>query len=128
MEPLMKWRTVESWLLLLYFDCVMHFRGFERLHTVVKRKKVCSTGAHKEECAELCRAVDLACVFYFKRVLCLQRSSTTTILLRRHGYRAEMVVGAQLLPAQFHAWVEVDGCIVNDKPYVTDTFSVLERC
>jgi transglutaminase superfamily protein len=42
-------------------------------------------------------------------VLCLQRSAATTLLLRRHGWDAEMVIGAKLLPFQSHAWVEVNG-------------------
>jgi hypothetical protein len=72
--------------------------------------------------------MDLACVFYFKRVLCLQRSAATTVLLRRHGWNAEMVIGVQLMPFQSHAWVEVQSRVVNDKPYVTEIFQVLDRC
>jgi hypothetical protein len=61
-------------------------------------------------------------------VLCLQRSAATAFLLRRHGWSAEMVIGAQLLPFHSHAWVEVDGQVVNDKPYIAEIFQVLERC
>ncbi len=39
-----------------------------------------------------------------------------------------MVIGAQLLPFHSHAWVEVDGQVVNDKPYIAEIFQVLERC
>jgi hypothetical protein len=72
--------------------------------------------------------MDLACVFYIKKVLCLQRSAATTLLLRRYGHKAEMVIGAQMLPFKSHAWVEVDRAIVNDKPYMTDIYRELERC
>jgi hypothetical protein len=72
--------------------------------------------------------MDLACVFYTKQILCLQRSAATTLLLRRHGIYAEMVIGAQMLPFKSHAWVEVDGAVVNDKPYVREIYQVLERC
>jgi hypothetical protein len=75
----------------------------------------------------LCRAVDLACVFYFKPVRCLQRSAATTILLRRHGWKAKLIIGAQTFTSQFHAWVEIDGTIVNDKPYISDIYCVLDR-
>jgi len=61
-------------------------------------------------------------------VLCLQRSAALTILLRRNGRAAEMIIGAQLLPFLSHAWVEVEGLVVNDKPYVTEIFQVLDRC
>jgi len=48
--------------------------------------------------------------------------------LRRHGLRAEMVIGAQMLPFKSHAWVEVGGIVVNDKPYIREIYQVLERC
>ncbi len=121
-------RIVESWLLLLYFDWLMHSRGFQRIHAVVRDRKLRSAAEVQESDRELSRAVDLACVFYFKRVLCLQRSAATAALLRRHGYNAEMVIGAQLLPFQSHAWVEINGRVVNDKPYIAEIFQVLERC
>jgi hypothetical protein len=38
------------------------------------------------------------------------------------------VLGAQMLPFLSHAWVEVDGLVVNDKPYIGEIFQVLERC
>jgi hypothetical protein len=61
-------------------------------------------------------------------VLCLQRSAATTCLLRSHGVRALLVIGAQRIPFRAHAWVEVDGQVVNDKPYMHEIYAVLDRC
>ena len=72
--------------------------------------------------------MDFACVLYPKQVLCLQRSAATTLLLRRRGIAAEMVIGAQLLPFKSHAWVESEGAVVNDKPYVREIYRILDRC
>ena len=125
----MKRYVIESWLLLLFFECVMRFRSFKALHEIVWRQKVRPVNSAGGPSSEtLCRAVDLACVLYFKQVLCLQRSSATTLLLRRHGWDAEMVIGAQMLPFKSHAWVEIKGAIVNDKPYMLDIYRVLDRC
>jgi hypothetical protein len=121
-------RVVESWLLLLYFDWLMHFCGFQHIHAVVLERKLRPAAKVQESDRALSYAVDLACVFYFKPVLCLQRSAATAVLMRCHGWNAEMVIGAQLLPFQSHAWVEIDGRVVNDKPYITEIFQVLERC
>ncbi len=125
----MKRFVLESWWLLLYFECVMRFRGFKALHDIVRKQKIHpqTTNAGRSS-AELCHAVDLACVFYFKQVMCLQRSAATTLLLRRQGWDAEMVIGAQMLPFKSHAWVEIKGVVVNDKPYMLDIYRVLERC
>lgn len=119
----------KSLLWLLYFDLVMLSGGFKKVHESVRNHKVFpATANHKHSDSELCRAVDLACVFYFKQVFCLQRSAATAILLRRYGFDAEMVIGAQVLPFKSHAWVEINGVVVNDKPYMLDIYQVLERC
>jgi hypothetical protein len=125
----MKRLILESWLLLLYFEWIMRFREFKELHRIVRGEAVrpsTSTGLIPKE--KLCRAVDYACVLYVKRVLCLQRSSATTLLLRRYGWEAEMVIGAQLMPFKSHAWVEIEGFVVNDKPYTPTIYQELERC
>jgi len=122
----MKRLVIESWILLFYFDWVMHVRGFDRTYLAIRKRRDRSR-EKREDVAVLCRASDLACVFYFKRVRCLQRSAATADLLRRRGWDAEMVVGAQLLPFQSHAWVEVDGVVVNDKPYMREIFQELAR-
>jgi hypothetical protein len=72
--------------------------------------------------------VDLACIWYWKEALCLQRSAATACLLKEYGLPAQMVIGAQQLPFRAHAWVEVDGRIVNDKPYMSEIYAVLDRC
>jgi hypothetical protein len=126
---MMKRLIIESWLLLVYFDWVMRFRTFEELHRIVRDEQIRpTTRVQMAPSEELCRAVDHACVLYFKRVLCLQRSSATTLLLRRHGWKAEMVIGAQMLPFKSHAWCEIDGMVVNDRPYAAEIYAVLERC
>jgi hypothetical protein len=125
----MKRLVFESWLLLLYFEFIMRFRDFRGLHEIVRERKLRPvTDRTRPSSAALCYAVDLACVFYFKRVMCLQRSAATTLLFRRHGWKAEMVIGARVLPFKSHAWVEIKGAVVNDKPYMLDIYRVLERC
>jgi len=121
-------RVIESWLLLLYFDWLMRFRGFQQVHAAVRRQRLHPVTTVQSADRTLSHAIDIACVFYFKAVLCLQRSAAAVVLLRRHGWNGELVIGAQLLPFQSHAWVEIEGRVVNDKPYVTEIFQVLERC
>jgi hypothetical protein len=74
----------------------------------------------------ICMAVDTACIWYWKEVLCLQRSAAATCLLKRHGVPARMVIGAQQNPFKAHAWVEVDGQVVNDKSYMREMYAVLD--
>lgn len=121
-----KWLVLRAWFMLLYVEFIMYFRSLNAVHRLVQKQRVHPTNAQRA--IDLCRAVDLACVFYFKQVLCLQRSAATVLLLRQYGWAASMVIGVQMLPFQSHAWVEVEGRVVNDKPYVHDIYRVLERC
>jgi hypothetical protein len=77
---------------------------------------------------QTCAAVDMACIWYWKEALCLQRSAATACLLKRNGVPAQMVIGAQQMPFRAHAWVEVEGRVVNDKPYTPEMYAVLDRC
>ena len=55
---------------------------------------------------------------------------------RGHGMSPEriwqsplrLIIGAQQMPFKAHAWVEVDGRVVNDKPYTSEIYAVLDRC
>jgi hypothetical protein len=77
--------------------------------------------------AEVCAAVERACVWYPKRALCLQRSAITACLLRNNGVAAQVVIGARPVPFLAHAWVEVDGAVVNDFPRVRQFYQTLTR-
>lgn len=48
-------------------------------------------------------------------------------MLRRRGIPAAIVIGVQLLPFASHAWVEVDGVVVNDKARVKEAYAELHR-
>ncbi len=125
----MKRFILQGYWLLIRIEAVMLFRGLGALHGLVRRSGVRARKQNAAACADdLCRAIDLACVFYPKRVMCLQRSAATTLLLRRYGIGAEMVIGAQMLPFKSHAWVELDGKVINDKPYMLEIYRPLERC
>lgn len=77
---------------------------------------------------QVCHAVNCACVWYPKRVLCLQRSLVTTCLLRYYGISAQMVMGAQKFPFKAHAWTEVNGRPLNERRDVQRLYLVWERC
>lgn len=70
-------------------------------------------------------AVNLVAARKVIGALCLGRSLVLWFMLRRRGFDAELVIGAEpvragVLPA--HAWVELDGVPVNDAADVRDRF------
>jgi hypothetical protein len=101
---------------------------FAAIHEKVRNYPIGNRPTKADTIDRVCFAVDMACIWYWKEVLCLQRSATTVLLLRRHGIPAHLVIGVQQLPFKAHAWVEVHGRVVNDKPYIPEIYGVLDRC
>lgn len=71
---------------------------------------------------QVCSAVEHACVYYPKQALCLQRSAVTACILKLYGVDALMMIGLRPYPFLGHAWVEVNGCVVNDWRGVTSFY------
>jgi hypothetical protein len=118
--------TGRAWLGLLAFDVALLF-GFARVHEWVRDLRPHTSPPSWAAPADIVWAVDEACVWYVKRAACLQRSVIATWLLRRHGFPAELVIGCRPLPFESHAWVELYGHVVNDRPQYQKFFTVLDR-
>jgi hypothetical protein len=120
--------VLRAYLALLRFEILLARGNFASLYDLVRRRS-CLPGRHRDATIEqVCSAVDLACLWYWKQVLCLQRSAVTTCLLRDYRIPAQMVLGAQHMPFRAHAWVEVNGRVVNDNSYTNELYAVLDRC
>jgi len=113
---------------LIHFDLYLAQGNFAVLYDKIRNYPVTKMTPAPNAVKRVCEAVDMACIWYWKEALCLQRSAATSCLLKSQGIFAQMVIGAQQLPFKAHAWVEVDGRVVNDKPYATEMYAVLERC
>jgi hypothetical protein len=120
--------TLRAYVLLLSFERVTVHRDFQALYQRVRGRSIRPLVSNAETCRHVSEAIDRACVLYFKPVQCLQRSAATVCLLRQLGIPARLVIGARHLPFQAHAWVEVEGHVINDKLSVTETYAVLDRC
>jgi hypothetical protein len=113
---------------LIYFDLLLARGSFSGLYTMVRNYPLARTTDLPDASEKICAAVDMACIWYWKEVLCLQRSAATACLLKRGGIPAQMLIGSQQMPFRAHAWVEVDGRVVNDKPYMREMYAVIDQC
>lgn len=115
------------WKLIVFDFCIL--RG--NFAALYRKVRACPTNVGEQEgigIEVVCSAIDLACIWYWKEVPCLQRSAAATCLLRGNGIPAQMIIAAQQMPFKAHAWVEVEGRVVNDKPYMPEIYAVLDRC
>ena len=115
------------WKLISFHSCVAT-GDFAGLYQTVRRFPLKRPEDPRVSALQIFAAIDLACIWYWKEILCLQRSAAAACLLRQHGVPAEMIIGAQHTPFRAHAWVEVEGKVVGDKPYTPEIYRVLDRC
>ena len=106
------------------YDLITSTAGFPRIHRQLMRQRVAVRAVQARE-ALICEAVSLAACFYYNPVPCLQRSVVATRLLRKSGISARLVIGYRPAPFFSHAWVEVDGRVVNDSPAYKERLQVL---
>jgi transglutaminase superfamily protein len=118
--------VLRAYALLVSFERNMSRRDFQGIYRRVEQRRLQPSGA-PASCEKACRAVNFACVLYFKEVQCLQRSAALVCLLRDLGISATLVIGAQRLPFRAHAWVEVNRCVVNDSVSAVELYGVLDR-
>ena len=120
--------TLAAFVALLSFDLLLRFRGFQAL---IEKVEHWPTAKPRTTDLELCKRVramvDRAQMYYPKKAMCLQHSVVVTCLLRRRGVPAQMVLAAQEFPPKGHAWVEVEGHVVNDSAAVKKNHRVLKR-
>jgi len=124
----MRFLSLKAYGKLILFDLYLARGNFAALYNKVRNCPVQTKNCFPPAVEQVCYAVDLASIWYWKEARCLQRSAATACLLKQYGVRAQMVIGAQQLPFKAHAWVEVDGRVVNDKPYMREMYGVLDQC
>jgi Transglutaminase-like superfamily len=119
--------VLHAYLLLVRFDFYITTTNLQGLLTRV-RKRPTIRKHHRLSVEPIISAMDLACVFYRKEVLCLQRAAATTCLMRLHGIEAELVIGAQMMPLKAHAWVEINREVVGERSQLPTSLAILDRC
>jgi len=124
----MSFLVLKAYLKLIHFDLCLARGNFASLYNKVRNYPVGKRTPDPRAVERICSAIDMACIWYWKEALCLQRSAATACLLKKYGVPAQLVIGAQQIPFKAHAWVEVSGRVVNDKPYTPEMYAVLDRC
>lgn len=120
--------VIQAYLKLIQVDFYLARKNFAALYNKVRSYPVSRKAPSPDALERVCAAMDMACIWYWKEALCLQRSAALACLLKAYGVPAQMIIGAQQVPFKAHAWVEVDGRVVNDKAYMREMYAILDRC
>jgi hypothetical protein len=124
MTPALARLTARAIYEMAFYDLTNMVFGFQHVRKNLAKQQA-RRHAHPGPTAEVCGAVNLAACCYFKPVRCLQKSVVTARLLRRCGVDGRVVIGYRQSPFFSHAWVEVDGHVVNDSPVYKEQLKVL---
>jgi hypothetical protein len=109
------------------YDLVAATLGFRGVHRELEGLTCKSRSSHSDLETVVSRTVAAVSSFYWKPVRCLHRSVVTVRLLRQYGIEAQVVIGCRAAPFASHAWVEVNGRVVNDSSGYQQKLRVLER-
>ena len=110
---------------LVRYELLHGLMGFRSIYRDIERQPLTSRRSGPETQSRICDAVTLATCLYWKRVYCLQRSAVTARLLKKSGIDARLVIGYRPSPFFSHAWVEVNGRVVNDSAAYKERMHVL---
>jgi len=109
------------------YDLVVATSGFRGVYRKLQGLACGSRSSHSGLEMVVPRTVTAVSSFYWKPVPCLQRSVVTARHLRQYGIEAQVVIGCRAAPFESHAWVEVNGRVVNDSSGYQQKLRVLER-
>jgi hypothetical protein len=107
------WLVFRALCELVRYEALLCLRGFGCIQRQLSRQSAAENLASPDLERAICDAILLATCLYWKPVLCLQRSVCAVRLLRKHGVMARLAIGYRPAPFFSHAWVEVDGRVVN---------------
>jgi hypothetical protein len=122
-----QWLIARALWELCRYDLAIRVFGFRRVARGFGKARLRTVRYDPEIETRVCAAMNWALSLYWKRVLCLQRSLATARLLRSCSLDARVVIGCRPEPFVSHAWVEIDGRVVNDSPGYQKLLCVLER-
>lgn len=112
--------------LLIAWDWRVKLHSFDRLYRSLQSYPIAEERAPEIAIDAIEDAFQSASIWYWKRVLCLQRSCCLLWMLRDAGFHARLQIGTQQWPPQTHAWVNVEGRIVGDLLHRVQSFRLLD--
>jgi hypothetical protein len=125
---LLRLNTFAVFLYLTLFQFVSALGGFRARRRAIKQWPVTKAKKVDQKALNnLCVTVVKACTWFPKLSKCLQQSTAATCFLRQCGFPAEMAIGIRRMPFSSHAWVEVNGKVVNDHRNAQAYFKIVDR-
>lgn len=109
----------------------LRLRLFGFKHYLASLQRITLAESHPEidslpYAAQTSYLVNGAARLLFRREACLERSIMLWSMLRRQGIEGDLKIGVatENKSIRAHAWVEIDGDPINEKPWLSEQFAV----
>jgi len=125
-------QILKAYITLIKVDSILKFFGFDHLINFIKnkyrRRKIYLTNLTKEEdIKDITFSLNKACFYYLHRVKCLEWAAAFVLLSLEKGINSKLVIGVQNNPFNAHAWVEIDGKVIEDLAALPKQMAVILR-
>ena len=135
LSPWERWLFIRSILLLPILHTGLRVLGYSRLQallvSVTPFKGDVATVSQTEiieKARGIARIVSIAAQHGLYKATCLRRSLLVWWFLREQGIPGQVCFGVRVIDSHLeaHAWVEVQGMVINDTASVRDNYKTLE--
>ena len=128
-----RWLLLQAFVFLPLTAAALHLMNFQRVRLILLRftsvpVDVCGDAALQQARTTTRLVQAAACRIPFK-ITCLVRSTTLWWFLRRQGIASEIRIGVNQHDKEFHAhaWVEINGIVINDKADIHQQYGAFEQ-
>lgn len=103
-------------------------RTIEKRIPISEKTELATSGKQLNYAQEAARMISIAAYHGPYQASCLRRSLALIILLRRQGIEGKLCFGARLQNhgLEAHAWVEMGGVVINDRPDIRQHYKPLD--
>jgi hypothetical protein len=119
-----KTQTLVALLTFAVYDILMKLLGFHRICRIIERRAFKKQKTDLLRILQVCAGVERARIWYPKEIKCMQHSVVIKFLLAHSGLNARLAIAGRCMPFQSHAWVELDGTVINDTQRVQQYYRV----
>ena len=129
------WVLLEAWFIFVKWDLLISFTQYETWRNKIILSPNLDNATSSIDDATLAKQIkliiklsEIAARFQIRKMNCLRRCLSQQQMLKKRGFSAQMHIGVRFEEEQLlaHAWLTIQGKVINDSEDVIDRYSELK--
>ena len=129
------WVLLEAWFIFVKWDLLISFTKYETWRNEITLSPNLDNASSSINDATLANQIkqiiklsETAARFHIRKTNCLRRCLSQQQMLKKRGFAAQMHIGVRFEEEQLlaHAWLTLQGKVINDSEDVIDRYSELK--